>query len=64
MSSLLEENSQISCDELQDMKAHYLTHGFCYVRGAVAEKDVDALVEDLWRQAEVKTSSHWNGKFH
>jgi alpha-D-ribose 1-methylphosphonate 5-triphosphate synthase subunit PhnG len=38
-----------------------LLAGFCYVRGAVPQAAVDALVDDLWRQAAVKTSTQWNG---
>ena len=49
-------------EELAAMQAHYLEHGFCYVRGAVAPSAVDELVDDLWDQASLKTSAQWNGE--
>ena len=39
----------------------YARDGFCYVRGAVAKEDVDALVDELWRLAEYKISMHKHG---
>lgn len=49
-------------EELRSLQEEYVKHGFCYVRGAVAEADVDSLVADLWRKAEVQLSMHWNGR--
>ncbi len=40
--------------ELTKLQNDYVQNGFCYVRNAVKESDVDELVKELWRQAEVR----------
>jgi len=61
LTSAISSEDPLTPDDLAAMQKCYLEHGFCYVRGAVDTACVDDLVEDLWKQAVVKTSSNWNG---
>jgi hypothetical protein len=48
-------------DDFEALKSEYLSNGFCYLRSTVSEVDIEALTADIWKQAEVKISSNWNG---
>jgi hypothetical protein len=62
MAGLADVGGGLSPEEAARLKADYVREGFCYVRGAVSLGDVEALTADLWAQATVKTSMHWNGR--
>ena len=48
-------------DERRFERENYERDGFCYVRGAVAQADVESLKASLWDKAELQASATWNG---